>query len=86
MLLVEAFSWAIRAARSAGLWRGISICEVPNSVSHWLFFDDTLLFGHASMSEAKVIKKIVMNYYAFSGQRVNTSKSKIFFLSTSSLV
>lgn len=56
ILLVEAFSWAIRAARSAGLWKGISISEVLDPVSHCLFVDDTLLFGHASMSEAKVNK------------------------------
>lgn len=78
ILLAETFNWAIRAAKLGGLWKGIRIQNVPRSISHCLFANDTLLFGQASLGEARVIKGIIQNYASFSGQRVNVDKSKIF--------
>lgn len=86
ILLAETFSWAIRAAKLGGIWKGIRIHNVPQSISHCLFADDTLLFGQASLGEARVKKGIIQNYASFSGQRVNVDKSKIFFLHASQLV
>lgn len=71
ILLVEAFSWAIRAIILNGSWRGVTIPNVPHPISHCLFADDTLVFGHASLAKAKVIKNIIDNYSTFSGQKVN---------------
>ncbi|XP_057828531.1 uncharacterized protein LOC131039709 [Cryptomeria japonica] len=48
----------------------IRVDGLPSSQSHCLFADDTLLFGMASMREARVIKKIISDYAAFSGQKV----------------
>ncbi|XP_059071121.1 uncharacterized protein LOC131863720 [Cryptomeria japonica] len=45
----------------------IRVDGLPSSQSHCLFADDTLLFGVASMREARVIKKIISDYAAFFG-------------------
>lgn len=59
---------------------------LPSSQSHFLFADDMLLFGTASMREARVIKKIISDYVAFSSQKVNNQKSKVFFVNVPTLV
>ncbi|XP_059073453.1 uncharacterized protein LOC131874206 [Cryptomeria japonica] len=64
----------------------IRVDGLPSSQSHCLFADDTLLFGMASMREARVIKKIIYDYAAFSGQKVNNQKSKVFFVNVPTLV
>lgn len=86
ILLAESFSWAIRAARSHGFWQGIRIRDFPQVISHCLFADDTPLFGHSSLLEAKIISGVIQEYASFSGQKLNIDKSKIFFLNTSLLV
>lgn len=86
ILLAETLRWAIRAARVSGLWRGIKIQNFDQRISHCLFADDTLLFGGASLKEARIIDQVVKNYASFSSQKVNKDKSKIFFLNTHSLI
>lgn len=86
IILVEALSRSIMAAREASLWKGISIPNMVDKHSRCLFADDTLLFGRATMAEAKVINKIVIDYSTFFGQKLNSTKSKIFFLNVSPLV
>ncbi|XP_057856996.2 uncharacterized protein LOC131066288 [Cryptomeria japonica] len=86
IILVEDLSRAILGARDSGLWKGISIPHMVASHSHCLFVDDTLLFGKATMGEAKVINRITLDYSSFSVQKVNRAKSKIFFLNVSPLV
>lgn len=71
----------------SGLWKGIQIHNFDQRISHCLFADhDTLLFGNASLNEARIIDKVVKNYASFSGQKVNKDKSKIFFLNTHPLI
>ncbi|XP_059077157.1 uncharacterized protein LOC131876269 [Cryptomeria japonica] len=86
IVLAESFSWAIKAAKLKGLWKGIVILGFPISISHCLFADDTILFGQASLREANTINGIIQKYATFSRQKVNIEKSKIFFLNTSQLV
>lgn len=86
ILLAEALSRAISNATSSGLWSSIRIDGLLPPQSHFLFADDTLLFGVASLREARVIKKIIYDYASFSGQSVNNHKSKVFFVNASPLV
>ncbi|XP_057860497.1 uncharacterized protein LOC131069160 [Cryptomeria japonica] len=86
ILLAEALSRAISNATSSGLWSGIRVDGLPSSQSHCLFANDPLLFGVASLREARVIKKIISDYAAFSGQKVNNQKSKVFFVNAPSQV
>lgn len=51
----------------SGTWKGISIPHMAMSHTHYLFADDTLLFGKATMGEAQVINRIIMDYSLFSG-------------------
>ncbi|XP_059078037.1 uncharacterized protein LOC131876615 [Cryptomeria japonica] len=69
VLINEALSKAISNATASGLWSGIRVDGLPSSHSHCLFADDTLMFGMASMREARVIKKIISDYAAFFGQK-----------------
>lgn len=67
IILAKALSRAILGARDNDLWKGISIPHMAASHSHCLFADDTLLFGEATMGEAKVINRIILDYSSFSG-------------------
>lgn len=57
----------ISYATTSGLWSGVKVDGLPSSQSHCLFVDDTLLFGVASLKEARVIKKIISDYASFYG-------------------
>lgn len=86
ILLAKALSRAISNATSSGLWSDIRVDGLPSSQSHCLFVYDMLLFGVASLREAQVIKKIISDYAAFFGQKVNNQRSKVFFMNVSPLV
>ncbi|XP_059066180.1 uncharacterized protein LOC131857532 [Cryptomeria japonica] len=53
IILAEALSRAILRARESGTWKGIYIPHMAASHTYCLFADDTLLFGKATMGEAK---------------------------------
>ncbi|XP_020688651.1 uncharacterized protein LOC110104049, partial [Dendrobium catenatum] len=59
--------------------RGISISRLAPKVSHFLFADDILIFSEAKVKEVKELRRIINNYYDWTGQMVNQSKSMILF-------
>lgn len=67
ILLVEALSRAMSNSMASDLWSGIRVEGLLSPQSHFLFADEMLLFGVASLREAQVIKKIISNYASFSG-------------------
>lgn len=77
--MVEALSRAIRAQHNLNLWKGIQIPKFDIVVTHIFFSDDNILFGEASMSKARAIKRILEIYYENSCEKINASKSKIIF-------
>ena len=77
--MVEGLSRLIIAKNAQGAWEGISLHHSQLLVTHKLFVDDSLLYGKGSLQEAQVIKETLEVYYSFSGQKLNKSKSKIFF-------
>lgn len=46
-------------------------------VSHLFFADDTILFTRATNEEADEVKRIIEQYEAASGQRINLDKTEI---------
>ncbi|XP_020677236.1 uncharacterized protein LOC110095870 [Dendrobium catenatum] len=58
---------------------GISISHLAPRVSHLLYADDILIFSEAKLKEVKELKKIISSYYAWTGHKVNTTKSMILF-------
>ncbi|XP_052488035.1 uncharacterized protein LOC105772073 [Gossypium raimondii] len=63
--------------------RGVKASKSRPPVSHLLFADDCLLFGEATERSSIYLKQILHNYEVCSGQKVNFSKSTIFFSSNS---
>ncbi|KAL9678842.1 hypothetical protein QQ045_016693 [Rhodiola kirilowii] len=59
--------------------RGVKICRDAPEVTHMLFADDSVFFLRANRENALSLKKILEDYEALSGQKVNLSKSEIYF-------
>lgn len=65
--------------RKGGCLKGIQMgCTAP-SISHLLFADDLLLFAKASIQEASTLTACLDKYMAWSVQKVNKSKSSVYF-------
>lgn len=60
-------------------WKPISLSRGAPKLSHICFADDLILFAEASVTQVRVIKKILERFCAASGQKVSLAKSKIFF-------
>lgn len=60
-------------------WKPISLSRGGPKLSHVCFADDLILFSEASVSQVRVIRKILEQFCVVSGQRVSLEKSKIFF-------
>lgn len=48
-------------------------------MSHLMFADDLLLFAEANLDQIEVIKAVVGRFCEASGQKVNNSKTTIYF-------
>ncbi|CAM8889513.1 unnamed protein product [Rhodiola kirilowii] len=59
--------------------KGVKICRGAPEVTHMLFADDIIFFLRATLENAVNLKKILEEYGALSGQKVNHAKSEIFF-------
>ena len=51
-------------------------------IYHQQFVDDTNILTKASIVQARMIKEILSMYESATGQKVNFSKNKVFFLNT----
>lgn len=78
--MTKGLSRAIGRANALGYWKGIQIQNMQENQTHGVFADDTLLLGHASIPEAKVIKSVIIDFSLALGQKINPSKSKNFLL------
>ncbi|XP_020684353.2 uncharacterized protein LOC110100971 [Dendrobium catenatum] len=58
---------------------GIKINTNGPKISLLLFADDVVIFSEASKNAIKKVKKILVNFYNWTGQRVNNSKSSMLF-------
>ncbi|XP_054806327.1 uncharacterized protein LOC129309003 [Prosopis cineraria] len=58
---------------------GINLARNYLTLTHRLFADDNMIFMNAKYRNYKMLKKILEDYYAASGQQVNMEKSNLFF-------
>lgn len=75
---MEVLSQEIQGVVDTGKWKGIKVTRERIKVSHLFFADDLILFGEASRSQAKLMKAILRDICEVSGQKINTSKSKLY--------
>ena len=79
LLCIEGLHGLIQHAASAGDIKGFSLCRRGPALTHLLFADDSLLFCRAMGDECRKIMEILETYEVASGQKVNKSKTAIFF-------
>ncbi|GLJ44326.1 hypothetical protein SUGI_0927960 [Cryptomeria japonica] len=81
--MAEVIGRSIKRKVGLGLWKGVSISDSLDPISHSQFADDTILFGEASVREAKVIQGVLEEYKKDSGQSMNRHKSTLYFINVS---
>ena len=59
--------------------RGFSLCCNGPEISHLFFADETLLFCRVELKEVQIIQNLLKKYELASGQKINTSKTTLFF-------
>ncbi|CAA0827103.1 Uncharacterized mitochondrial protein AtMg01250, partial [Striga hermonthica] len=79
ILVSEILSAMITDKVERGAFRGVSVARGAPVLSHLLFADDSLVFCKADKYQAQLLLSILSRYQNFSGQKVNTAKSSIFF-------
>lgn len=57
--------------------KGLKVGSRGPSLTHLLFVDDLILFGHASAREIRVFLRCLKKYQTSSGQSINPVKSSI---------
>jgi len=60
-------------------WKSIGLSQGGPKISHICFADDLILFAEASVSQIRVVRRILETFCIASGQKVSLDKSKIFF-------
>ena len=73
------FSILLKQAQQENLIRGVKFGSDGPHVTHLLFADDSVLFVEATAECMHTLKGILQDYKVSLGQRVNLSKSSIFF-------
>jgi hypothetical protein len=79
ILSSEVLSQLLFQRESQGFFRGIKIVQNCFPISHLLFADDLILFAKSTSAEENTFKSVVAQYYGWSGQSINISKSSIHF-------
>ena len=62
-----------------GMWRLISLNKGGPPLSHLFFPDDLIIFAKARLYQVQVINEFLSNFCTASGQKVNASKTRVFF-------
>lgn len=79
LLCAEGFSSLLQRAEQNGGLSGIPIAPRATKVSHLFFADDCLLFCRATFQEWSNVMQLIQRYEQASGQKINTSKTTIYF-------
>jgi len=79
VLCMERLNHLIEAAVEKGDWKPIIASRGGPSVASLFFADDLILFGEASLAQARTIKNCLDTFCKASGQKVSYSKSSVFF-------
>ncbi|WCJ36333.1 Polynucleotidyl transferase ribonuclease H-like superfamily protein [Euphorbia peplus] len=79
VLCIERLGHMIEDAVLCANWKPIEVSRGGMSISHVFFADDIILMAEASIPQAVVINNIMQHFCDVSGQRMNASKSKVYF-------
>ncbi|KAI0524473.1 hypothetical protein KFK09_003843 [Dendrobium nobile] len=79
-LFIMCFQLVSNSIKQKGQDLGIRFSPRGPRITHLLYADDVLIFSHVSIGLALAFKKIVEDFCKWTGQRINVSKSQIFFL------
>ncbi|CAL2228907.1 unnamed protein product [Prunus armeniaca] len=77
VLCMEKLSHIINDHVSSGTWKSVKVARNGPAISHLFFADDLILFGEASIHQAKLMKHCLDLFCGASGQQVNFDKSRI---------
>lgn len=80
--MAEAFGRAITKAHTEGKINGIIVTENVPNITHQQYVDDTILPNKRTIKDTLNIKSIIQLYMEASGQKVNVTKSEIYFINT----
>ncbi|XP_024004906.1 uncharacterized protein LOC112082048 [Eutrema salsugineum] len=75
----EVLSQTLSKAERMKKFQGMKLARNCPTVTHLLFADDSLFFCRATPSDCGQIAKILSDYEAISGQKVNFQKSSVIF-------
>ena len=79
ILCLEYLSRKIHEACANKDWVPFKVRRNTSEISHLMFADDILLFGEASLSTLSTMKAILRSFFHLSGQKINESKSMLYF-------
>ena len=82
LLCTEGLNGLIKHVERSGDIHGFSLCRRGPKLTHLLFADDSLPFCRATMEECGKVLELLSKYEEASGQKVNKSKTSIFFSKT----
>uniref|UniRef100_A0A803Q660 Reverse transcriptase n=1 Tax=Cannabis sativa TaxID=3483 RepID=A0A803Q660_CANSA len=79
IICTDGFSSLIRRYEADRINQGCRVANGAPSVTHMLFANDSYLFCQATQNAADSMNRLLHSFELASGQRVNASKSSIFF-------
>ncbi|KAL9690358.1 hypothetical protein QQ045_010756 [Rhodiola kirilowii] len=75
----EWLSRKIKRKSEEGVLMGISVARGAPKITHLFFADDCMVYLRMNVNDFNAIKRVLDNYEAVAGQRVNYAKSEVFF-------
>ncbi|GMI64499.1 hypothetical protein HRI_000119200 [Hibiscus trionum] len=78
---MEMLGHDINYALELCLWQPIVLSRGGPTLSHLFFADNLVLFGEPTLDQENLVRAILDQFSRFSGHRVNSSKTQIFFYS-----
>ncbi|XP_019163602.1 PREDICTED: uncharacterized protein LOC109159944 [Ipomoea nil] len=79
VLCIERLSHIVQNSVNHGTWKGVRISHNAPNMSHLFFADDLVFFGEATMQQASEILRCLELFCSCSGQKINNTKSSLFF-------
>ena len=79
LLCTEGLSVLLHQSAHQKVIKGVAASANGPRISHLFFADDSLVFGRATVNEAKEIQRILKVYEASSGQQLNCHKTSLYF-------
>jgi hypothetical protein len=76
---VEGFSKLLQKAQRENQIRGVKFGATGPHLTHLLFADDSIVFLEAKEGSLNTLKRVLQEYEVSSGQKVNLTKSSIYF-------